>query len=204
MSLAKKADNKITIKDYLSGELVSEVRHEYYDGYVYAMAGASDNHNKISGNIFRELANELKKQKSPCTSYVADMKVNITDKGNHFFYPDVMVVCDSDDNESDYYKKSPLIIVEVLSPSTRKNDSSGKRLLYFNLLSLEEYVLIEQDICQIQVFSRKDNWQAAFYFLGDEITFKSINVTLKVEDIYYQVKNENILTFLKEIENKHA
>jgi Uma2 family endonuclease len=204
MSLAKKPDDKITIQEYLKGELLSEVKHEYYNGHVYAMAGASDNHNLISVNVLREISTELKKQKSSCTSYVADMKVHIADKGNHFFYPDVMVVCDSDDNESDYYKKSPVIIVEVLSPSTRKNDSTSKRLLYFNLESLEEYVLIEQDICQIQVFRRKENWQAAFYFLGDEITFKSINVTLKVEDIYYQVKNENILTFLKEIENKHA
>lgn len=200
MPSTDKIDNKIDVAEYLKGELNSDVKYEYVDGAVYAMAGASEKHNLIAGNIFRELGNHLKKQNSVCKTFMSDMKVKIRDIMSCFFYPDVMVVCDDKDNDSQYYKNSPVIIVEVLSQSTRKNDSSTKMIHYFNIPTLQEYVLIEQDFCQIQVFRKIEHWNTTFYFLGDEITFKSINVTLSVEDIYYQVDNEEVIHFLKENE----
>lgn len=183
--------DKISEEDYLHGELLADYKHEYIDGEVYAMAGASEYHNLLSLNIASELKNQLKG--SPCKVFMADMKVKAE---QCFFYPDVMVVCQAD-NEHAYYKTSPVIIVEVLSKTTRRFDQMIKRLRYQNISSLEEYVLIEQDKGEIQVFSRIDAWQPCYYYLGDEITFHSLNVTVRVEDIYYQVENEDVLAFLQ-------
>lgn len=191
MSL-KYATNKITEEEYLQGELVAEFKHEFIDGEVYAMAGASGNHNLLSGNIFAELKNQLKG--TSCRTFIADMKVKVT---NGFFYPDVMVVCQQD-NEFEYYKQSPVIIVEVLSPSTRRFDKTAKRLKYQNIPTLEEYVLIEQTIGEIEVFRKKDHWQSFYYYLGDTIIFDSLGVSVLVEDIYYQVDNDDVLAFLQE------
>ena len=181
----------ISETDYLQGELLAETKHEYIDGQVHAMAGASENHNLLSVNIATELKTRLKG--TPCRIFIADMKVKV---GANFFYPDVMVVC-QEDNDNEYYKTAPVIIVEVLSKSTRRFDQSDKRLRCQRIPSLEEYVLIEQDKGEIQVFSKKDQWQSFYYYLGDDITFSSLGVTVRVEDIYYQVNNEDVLDFLR-------
>ena len=182
----------ISEADYLQGELLAETKHEYIDGQVHAMAGASENHNLLSVNMASELKSRLKG--TPCRTFIADMKVKV---GGNFFYPDVMVVC-QEDNDNEYYKTAPVIIVEVLSKSTRRFDQTDKRLCCQRIPSLEEYVLIEQDKGEIQVFSKKDQWQSFYYYLGDDITFSSLGVTVRVEDIYYQVNNEDVLDFLRE------
>jgi Uma2 family endonuclease len=182
----------ISEDDYLQSELLAETKHEYIDGQVHAMAGASENHNLLSVNMASELKSRLKG--TPCRTFIADMKVKV---GGNFFYPDVMVVC-QEDNDNEYYKTAPVIIVEVLSKSTRRFDQTDKRLRCQSIPSLEEYVLIEQDKGEIQVFSKKDQWQSFYYYLGDDITFSSLGVTVRVEDIYYQVNNEDVLDFLRE------
>lgn len=186
------ANSKISEEEYLQGELVAEFKHEFIDGEVFAMAGANESHNLLSLNMASELRNQLKG--TPCRTFISDMKVKVA---NDFFYPDVMVVCQQD-NEFEYYKQSPVIIVEVLSPSTRKFDKTSKRLKYQNIPSLEEYVLIDQTIAEIEVFRKKEHWQSFYYYLGDEITFESLGVTVLVEDIYYQVNNDDVLAFLQE------
>ncbi len=188
----KYANNKISEEEYLQGELVAEFKHEFIDGEVFAMAGASESHNLLSINMLSELRNKLRG--TPCRTFIADMKVKVA---NDFFYPDVMVVCQNSD-DSDYYKQSPVIIVEVLSPSTRKFDKTAKRLKYQNIPTLEEYVLIDQTIAEIEVFRKKEHWQSFYYYLGDAITFESLGVTVLVEDIYYQVNNDDVLAFLQE------
>ena len=200
MSLAQKIEPIISESEYLKGELKSDVKHEYIDGVIYAMAGVSENHNLISRNMLVELTMKLKQQKSSCKTFSSDMKAKISDNSTQFFYPDVMVVCDSDDDH-DYYKRSPIIIIEVLSKSTRKNDKTCKKLAYFNIPSLQEYVLIDQRFCEVEVFRRKTQWTSTVYFLGDDITFDFIGVTLSVEDIYYQIENQDMLAYL---ENKNA
>jgi Uma2 family endonuclease len=132
------------------------------------------------------------------------MKVKESTVATKYFYPDILVTCDPDDNDSEYYIKSSVIIVEVLSPSTKKYDLTTKKLYYLNMPTLKEYVVIEQDICRIEVFRKSDGWKIESYFLGDEITFESIDVTVSVEDIYYQVNNNNDRhIFLQEKEEKH-
>jgi Uma2 family endonuclease len=184
------SNKPISEQDYLQGELLADTKHELIDGQVYAMAGASENHNLLSGNIFTELKNQLRG--SLYRAFIADMKVKV---GRDFYYPDVMVVCQQD-NESQYYKNAPVIIVEVLSKSTRRFDQTNKRLRYQQIPSLEEYVLIEQDKGEIVVFNRQNHWQSVYYYLGDDITFASLGVTMRVEDIYYQVDNDDVLEFL--------
>ena len=198
MALAKKFDYKITESDYLEVERVSDIKHEYSDGVVYAMAGASEKHAIIAKNVMVGFENSLRKKQSSCIVLASDMKVRISDKSTRYFYPDVAVFCDSHEYDSDYYKHSPVIIVEVLSQSTRRNDFTTKMISYFNIASLEEYVLIEQNICQVQVYRKSDHWKASTYFPGDTIHFTSINTTLSVEDIYYQVNNADIAQYLKE------
>jgi Uma2 family endonuclease len=182
----------ISEESYLQRELLAETKHEYVDGQVRAMAGASENHNLLSVNIATELKIRLKG--TPCRVFIADMKVKV---GANFFYPDVMVVC-QEDNDNEYYKIAPVIIIEVLSKSTRRFDQTDKRLRCQRIPTLEEYVLIEQDRGEIQVFSKKDQWQSFYYYLGDDITFSSLGITVPVEDIYYQVNNEDVLDFLRE------
>ncbi len=195
------ADNRITENEYLQGELVAKIKHEFIDGEVYAMARASEIHNFLSGNIYTELKAQLKG--TPCRAFIADMKVKVA---HDFFYPDVMVVCQQDDTtkKSDYYQQAPVMVIEVLSKSTRRFDKTAKRLKYLQIPTLEEYVLIEQAIGEIEVFRKKEHWQSSYYYLGDTITFESIGVSVPVEDIYYQVNNEDVLAYLQEKNNTDA
>ena len=181
----------LTLEDYLKQELTSEVKHEFIDGHIYAMAGASENHARISGNIYAEFRNYLKN--NSCEAFMSDMKIKTSIR--KIRYPDCMVVCDKDD-ENQYYKTKPVILVEVLSRSTRKIDEKDKLIEYINIPTLQEYVLIEQDFVDITVLRRSENWLPRHYFLGDEITFESIGLTLSVEEIYHRVQNEDMIEFL--------
>ena len=182
----------ISEEEYLSGELVSPIKHEYINGHVYAMAGASKNHERISGNVFGEIRQFLKG--SPCEPFGSDLKVKV---GSQFFYPDMMVVCD-DPSQNEYYTQSPVLIVEVLSRRTRRTDETTKRLAYLSIPSLREYVLIEQDIVDVEVCRRSDGWVSSHYFMGDAVPLESIGLTLAVEDIYARVVNEDVRLYFEE------
>ena len=189
MVLAKKY-NLMSEQAYLDGELLSDIRHEYIEGEVYAMVGAHKYHNQIVMTVSNVFYNHLLGK--PCQPYASDMKVKIDRK---YFYPDVMVDCSNE--ETDYFVEQPSIIVEVLSKSTRQHDKTVKRLAYFQIASLKEYVLIEQDFVEIEFWSRDENnyWQQSVYYLGDDIHFQSIDLTVSVEDIYRQVKNADMLAW---------
>lgn len=187
-----KTDEWISEEDYLQGELISEVKHEYIDGSVYAMAGASKNHQRIAGNIFGELRSLLKN--TSCEPFSSDIKVKV---GQAFFYPDVMVVCE-DNSDNDYYAETPVIIVEVLSKSTRRMDETTKKIAYQAIPTLKEYVIIEQEIVDVEVCRKTDNWVSSHYFMGDEVTFESVGLSLPVEDIYFRVDNDDVKSFFEE------
>lgn len=183
------SDVYLTEDEYLASEADAEVKREYIDGQVYAMAGAGYNHNCIAANILGEFRNHLKG--TPCTTFMADIKLRI---GKDYVYPDVLVDC-SKMSGDDLFSTTPVIIVEVLSRSTRKTDTTTKLIRYINLPSLQEYVLIEPDIVSVQVLRRANHWLSEYYFLGDDVTFTSIGLTLKVEDIYDRVDNRDINEF---------
>src|SRR5882724_3803988 len=145
----------VSVEEYLEREPHSQVRHEYVEGHVYAMAGASDNHNRIAGNIFSFLHSALRGK--PCEPFVSDMKAKIQSQlASSFYYPDVLVACDPTDKEK-YYRERPVVIVEVLSPQTRRTDEREKAMAYRLVSSIEAYLLVEQDRLRITVLHRADN-----------------------------------------------
>lgn len=185
-----------SIADYLKNELDSDSKHEYIEGQMYAMAGASKNHQRITLNISSIFKTHLKN--TPCDTFASDIKVKIGDLA--VFYPDVIVDCEPE-TANEYYTEQPLIIVEVLSKSTRRMDETTKRRLYQTLPSLQEYVLIEQDIVDIEICRRSEGWQPEHYFMGDGIIFAAIELTVSVNDIYERVVNEDVKTFFDNIAN---
>ena len=182
----------VSEEEYLEGEKIAALKHEYVDGHIYAMAGAHSNHNVLSGNVHGEFRNHLKGK--PCRAYMSDMKVRIAN-GSKYYYPDVLVNCPP---VNGYFTETPTIIVEVLSNSTRRIDETEKRLAYMQIETLEEYVLIAQDFVQIEVIRKSEGWKSAKYFLGDEVTFTSIGLTLSVEEIYDGVDNADMVEWLKQ------
>ena len=182
----------MSVADYLQGELISDTKHEYLEGRVYAMAGASKNHQRIITNVVSAFRVHLRH--TPCDTYSSDIKIRIGDLA--FFYPDVIVTCD-DDTDNSYYTEQPSIIVEVLSKSTRRKDETTKRRLYQSLPSLQEYVLIEQDIVDVEVCRRSAGWVSEHYFMGDDITFAAIDLTLSVNEIYERVVNDDVSAFFE-------
>ncbi|HEY4712665.1 MAG TPA: Uma2 family endonuclease, partial [Aquirhabdus sp.] len=180
--------------EYLAGEEISDIKHEYIDGQVYAMSGASANHNRLAGNVHTAFNVHLKGKS--CQPYTSDMKVKI---GSRYFYPDVMVDCSDVEG---YFTETPVILVEVLSKSTKQIDKTIKLNSYIKIPTLQEYVLIEQDSVEIEILRRKTGWQPEYYFLGDSLSFESIALILTVEEIYDRVKNTDITEWLtkKELE----
>lgn len=181
----------VSEQEYLDGELLSDIKHEYIDGDVFAMSGASANHNVLAGNVFGELRNHLKGK--PCRPFTSDMKVKV---GTKYFYPDVLVDC-GDFSGQDYFTQSPVLIVEVLSKSTQQYDKTLKLKSYLQIRSLQEYALIEQDKAEIQVLRRSQGWQPNYYFLGNTVTFESVGLSVSVEDIYDRVQNSDVAEWLE-------
>lgn len=140
----------LSIEDYLAGEEVSEVKHEYLGGVVFAMAGGTNRHNTIALNCLVFLAGQL--QGKPCRPFNSDTKVRIRYRDHtRFYYPDAMVVC-RPNPEGDHFQDEPVVIVEVLSDSTRRADLVEKRDAYFTLPSLKVLVFVEPDAPEALVY----------------------------------------------------
>ncbi|MBN3874028.1 Uma2 family endonuclease [Nostoc sp. JL33] len=176
----------ISPQEYLEGEKLSEIKHEYIDGQVYAMAGASDAHVTVVGNLFAMLRNHLRG--SGCRVYMADMKAQI-DVINRYFYPDVMVTCDTRDKEFEYFKSHPCLIIEVLSESTEGYDRGKKFASYRHLESLQEYVLISPDRMSVECFRRNEegHWVLYPYEKEQEVHLASVDFRCAVAAIYEDV-----------------
>jgi len=150
MSAVAQVQQYISVEDYLEGERLSDVRHEYVGGQVYAMAGASDDHNRIATNICGELRERLRGKR--CEPFMADMKLKIPDS-QAFYYPDVLVACDPSDNAT-YFRERPTVVFEVLSPDTERTDQRERRYAYALIPSLRVYVIVAQDKQQLTVLRR--------------------------------------------------
>ncbi|MBI4660378.1 MAG: Uma2 family endonuclease [Verrucomicrobia bacterium] len=159
MSALAKPAGWISPEEYIEGERSSNIRHEYVDGRVYAMAGASADHNRIVGNLCAELHNQLRGHR--CEAFINDMKVKIPPTwADVFYYPDVAVVCDESDTAK-YYRERPTIIFEVISPETERTDRQEKTLAYRQIPTVETYVLVEQDRMAMTVLRRVEHgWQS--------------------------------------------
>jgi Uma2 family endonuclease len=173
----------LSVDEYLSGEQLSDVRHEYVDGVVYAMAGTSIAHNIIAGNIFGELRIHLRGSK--CRPLMADVKARLQlGEKQIFYYPDVMVACDPRDTNS-FFEELPKVIVEVLSESTERTDRSEKFWNYTQIPSLEEYVLASQTKKEVTVFRRSQQWKPEVLHLPEhELHLPSLSFKIPLHAIY--------------------
>lgn len=188
--LAKLQRRFIAESEYLEMEAVSPVKHEYFDGEIFQMAGASYDHNLATGNIYASLHFQLRRR--DCSVVQNDMRLFIETSGL-YTYPDVMVVCGKPEIKK--YKGldnllNPNLIVEVLSPSTADYDKGAKFDHYRTIESLQEYVLVWQDKKRVARYTRQadESWVLRD-FIGEEaeIVLSSIDCRLSMEDIYDKV-----------------
>lgn len=191
MAAVKLNQKYLSIEEYLALEADSEVKHEYENGRVFAMAGGSPNHSFIAGSTVAALRNGLKAKGSKCKVSGSDLKVQI-EKYNSFVYPDAMVICGELEMFGADAIKNPLLIVEVLSDSTASYDRGKKFRKYISLSSLVEYVLIDQNQPLVHAFSRKSeeetgrvDWTMQFALgLEESIYLSSIDCEIALADIY--------------------
>ncbi len=189
------AQTYLTPEEYLAWERKGDTKHEYLRGEIIAMSGASYQHTLITMNISGELYIQLKG--TACTVHTNDMRVR-TSPEISYFYPDVVVVCDRprfEDNTFDTLL-NPIVLVEVLSPSTQTYDRGEKFKHYQQLTSLREYILVAQDEVGVERYRRQGmEWQPTeFRSLEDVVSLTSIDCELPLDDIYRRVEfHENQL-----------
>jgi len=184
MSTILKATDWISPDEYLEGERSAEVRHEYVDGHVYAMAGASDDHNRIAGNIFAELRERLRGHR--CEPFINDMKVKIPPAfADVYYYPDVLVACDPTDNAR-FFRERPTVLIEVLSTETERTDRREKAIAYRQIPTVEAYVLVEQERMAATILRRTEpGWQShVIEGPGSILKLPGIGVEIPLERIY--------------------
>ncbi len=176
----------MSVENYLEGERISPSKHEYVYGEVYAMAGTSDNHNRIVNEIVARLVFHLRDSK--CEPFSGDIKVRVSP--DVYYYPDVLVSCEETIEDS-HFRNEPILIVEVISPSTEYIDRREKLLFYQQMPSLQEYVIIEQKKIAVEIHRRQSNgsWITYFFNHNDtEVEFQTVEMTMKLEEIYRRVK----------------
>ncbi len=172
----------ITAEEYLGIERQSPIRHEYRRGLVYAMAGGTDNHDRIALNLLSSI--NLHLRDSNCRFYSGNVKVNYRDE--FYYYPNAFVTCDVRDRDNRYIKRYPKLIAEVLSPSTQAFDAGDKFKDYQQIESLEEYVLISQESQRVECRRRTaaNTWETVVYESEDQVTLKSIGLELSMAELY--------------------
>lgn len=177
----------LTEQDYLAYELTADIRHEFVDGQLYAMAEAGERHNSISLNIGFHLRSAARG--GLCGVFISDVKLRAAHY-NAYYYPDVMLVCNPDDN-GEYYKQQPCFIAEVLSPSTENIDRREKLLAYLKIPSLRYYLLASTTQKSVEYFVRdaQDAWQTAFLEADETLAIdcEAYHAVLTLADIYEDV-----------------
>ncbi len=177
--------------EYLQSERQAEFKSEYLNGAVYAMAGASREHNQITTNWVVSLGAQLLEK--PCGVYSSDMKVRTrTDKTSKFSYPDVVVTCGDEqfEDENGDVLLNPLVIIEILSTSTEAYDRGLKFFHYQLIPSLREYLLVAQDYCRVEKYLRQADNQwvySEFHDRQDVVEISTLECSVTVAEIYRRV-----------------
>lgn len=174
----------LTPDEYLQLEADSSVKHEYIDGKAYAMAGTTDTHNILAGNLFTLIRSHLRG--TPCRVYFADVKARL-ESLNRFYYPDLLVTSDPRDRDTSTYKRFPKLIVEILSEGTEVFDRGDKFHDYRSLESLEEYVLISSNRQQVEIFRRGQQGEWIYQAMTpteERFTLQSLDLTVSLVDLY--------------------
>lgn len=178
----------ISVEEYLEGEQLSDIRHEYIAGQVFAMVGTTLAHNVINLNLAAALHSHLRG--TPCTVVVTDMKVRVR-AADAFYYPDLAVFCNAESRDT-LFLEQPRLIIEVLSPSTAQVDQREKRLAYQKLDSLQEYVLVAQKQPQVEIYRRTEpsGWELLSFGADDVLELRSVDLTLPMGDVYAGVDEQ--------------
>jgi Uma2 family endonuclease len=177
----------VSVEDYLAGELVSDIRHEYSGGYVYAMAGAKNAHNRIAGAFYGSMYAQLRGK--PCEPFNSDTKVRIPfPTHTRFYYPDGMVVCDPNPADETFQNR-PVVIAEVVSEATRRIDEGEKREAYLTIPTLSVYLIIETERPRVVAHTRTDSGFVASLYEGEEavIPLEVIGAELSLSELYERV-----------------
>lgn len=182
MGAVRKPQVDITPDEYLKYYANDSEKWELIDGQVYAMGGASSHHVSISLNIASLLKLHLRGK--PCKPYMSDLRVAV-DK--NYYYPDVVVDC-GEVNKNRLAADKPLLITEVLSKSTAFLDRTKKLVDYQSLPSLQEYVLLEQDVMKATVYRRSEQWVGQVYLAGDVVALQSLDLDVPIEEIYEDIE----------------
>lgn len=190
---------KFTIQEYLEFEKASDERHEYYRGEIFrmqghgdllAMSGASNRHNIIFSNLFIGLGNRLKGKS--CQPYGPDMRINIPEN-TLYTYPDISVFCGElqlspDDEDTALH---PTVLIEILSPSTRDYDRGGKFILYRDIPTLKEYIMVDSGTVNVEAFRLNStrHWELEEYKdLSAILEIPSLNLSIPLTEIYERTK----------------
>ena len=183
------AQTYLTPEEYLAWERKQPFKNEYHNGQIVAMSGASRSHNRITVDIVTQLNNQLMERE--CEVFAGDMRVQ-TDPTVSYFYPDVIVVCGEPRFEDDTFDTllNPMVVIEVLSPSTAAFDRGEKFEHYKQLASLQEYLLISQDSVRVEHYYRRETqWNRnAFQRLEDTLSLTSIECEVPLRAIYRRVR----------------
>ncbi len=183
-----KLKTKISVQEYLEGEKISPVRHEYIEGEVYARAGTSDNHNRIVGNLVTILSNHIRD--SRCEPFFGDIKVQVTK--NVYYYPDLLVSCE-ENPEDPYFRNQPILITEVTSHSTENVDRREKLLFYQQMPSVQEYGVVDQYKMSVEVHRRQPNGGWITYYFNERsevVELASVELNIPLPEIYRRVQFE--------------
>jgi Uma2 family endonuclease len=177
-----------TVEEYLAMERTSEVRHEYIDGVVYALAGGTLAHNRIAVNLTTAL--DIALRDGSCRVYSSDVRVQLTPE--RYVYPDLSVRCAAGDRGDGgaLFLADPTVAVEVLSTKTAAYDRGGKFDFYRQVASLRDYVLVETAHPSVEVRSRGEGgaWSPRTYGAGEWVELPSLGVRLQVDSIYRNVE----------------
>ena len=174
-------------EDYLAGERDVDIRSEYVNGFIYAMAGTSRTHNTIASSFTALIETHLR---DACRVWQSVMKVVIRNEGQKFsYYPDIMAACRFDE-ENDYICTTPILIVEVLSDSTERTDLKEKFDNYTSIHSLLEYVVVSQDVPLVRLWRRHTAWEREMYRAVDTFWLESVELNVPVQHIYRRVRRE--------------
>ena len=179
--------SKISPEEYFAWEAKQEIRYEYINGEVFAMAGGTIDHSTIAANLIALLRPHVRGKN--CRVLGSDAKVGIS-KNGEFFYPDLLVTCDDRDRNSAKAVFYPTLIIEVLSPSTEAYNRGGKFARYRQLTSLCEYVLISSEQVNVEAFrlNERHKWELTSYGECDLVQFASVDFECAIASIYEDVE----------------
>ncbi len=169
---------RMSADQYLEYEQTQEVRHELVDGYLYAKVDASDRHEEIAMNLAAALLLHLRG--GPCRVYKSDLKLRI---GDDFYYPDIFVRCGTERGDP-YFKTDPVLIVEVLSPTTQRYDRGDKRQAYLSLPSLRDYILVSQTEMKVWIEHRDTAKITILDAPDDTIAIPGLEFSISLQELY--------------------